>query len=113
MSSQGAELIDFVKLASVLKSFGPTPVLTILIGLGAFAALSAGANAIAVCFVAFLVIGGHLWGQERKFVWRQRELDNALDQGLRVRAAQATDRLDARLAGKRRAEAFPPNGDTP
>ena len=75
--------IDSNKVVEALEPYGPIPIVAAITGLGAFAALSVGSNALAVCVIAICVLGTVIWGQERKAELRKKELEVDFDDSLR------------------------------
>ncbi|MGH6851269.1 MAG: hypothetical protein ACREDD_12630 [Methylocella sp.] len=89
--------IDTDKVVEALRPFGPTPIVATVLGIGAFAALSFGANPVAVVIVNILALGAHIYGQERKAELRRKELEVDFDASLRNNGQGIVGRLERRL----------------
>ena len=92
--------IDTSKVVEALEPYGPIPIVAVVTGLGAFAALSTGSNPWAVCVIAVSVLGTVIWGQERKSELRKKELEVDFDDA--VRRNEILDRLQHRQRMLRR-----------
>jgi hypothetical protein len=97
--------IDASKIVSALKPYGPTPIVTTLTGIGAFAALTAGASGVATVTVVILVLGVHIWALERRANLRRKELEVEFDGKLRIEGEQVLGPLKLRLRKKAQREA--------
>jgi hypothetical protein len=92
--------IDVNKVVEALEPYGPIPIVAVITGLAAFAALSEGSDPWAVCVIAISVLGTVIWGQERKAELRKKELEVDFDASLRRR--EILDRLEHRQRMLRR-----------
>lgn len=79
-----------------LRPFGPTPIVSVVLGGTGMVALSAGAPAWAVVALAVISFGTYLYGQERKARWLREELKARYD------GIERHETRDARLSLERR-----------
>jgi hypothetical protein len=88
--------IDANKVVKALGPYGPTPIVAVVTGLGAFAALSVGANPLAVFGIAGSVLLTQIWATERKAGLRKKELEVEFDYALRGNGKEILDKLTHR-----------------
>lgn len=87
------------KAVKALAKHGPTPAVVAAIAIGAFGALIAKADPLAVVAIVFALLLAYIWGQERTAGWVRDKLKAEYDA---VHGSNAED-VRRRLA-KRRAE---------
>ena len=102
--------IDTSKLASVLKPYGPTPIVVTVVGVVALGALIARADSWAVLAVVILVLAAHIWMLERKAALRRKELEVDFDTKQRLEGERLLGPLRLRLSQKREARQEPSMG---
>ena len=99
--------IDTSKIVSALKPYGPTPIVTTVVGVAALAALSAHADSVAVLVVVILVLAAHIWGLERKADLRRKELEVEFDAKQQIEGERVLGPLRLRLRQKQQAQQQP------
>ncbi len=88
--------INVNKIVKALGPYGPTPIVVVVIGLGAFAALSVGANPLAVFGISVSALLTQIWTTERKVELRKKELEVEFDYALRWNGKKILDKLTHR-----------------
>lgn len=82
---------------SALKPYGPTPIVTVVIGGLGLIALSVGAQPFATVALVAISFGAYFIGQERKAAWARSELEALYDGLERRETVNARINLERRL----------------
>ena len=85
--------------AKALAKFGATPAVVGIVGVGAFGALAAGANSFSVVVIVCLLLGAHVYGQERNRAWLREDKKSEYS-----RTFDGEGREIIKRVGRRRAE---------
>lgn len=82
---------------TALKPYGPTPIVTVVIGGLGLIALAVGAPPLATVALVAISFGAYFIGQERKAAWARSELEALYDGVERRETASARINLERRL----------------
>jgi hypothetical protein len=86
-----------VGAVNALRPYGPTPIVSVVLGGTGMIALSVGAPPLAVIGLAVVVFGAYLFGQERKAKWLRAELEATYDGYERTITRDVRQQLERRL----------------
>lgn len=85
------------KAIDALAPFGPTPIVATVLGVAGLTALSLHADPAATVLIVIGSFFVHIYGQERKAIWRRRELEAEFDALQKVEEQGALKKLQRRL----------------